>query len=407
MNRLIALVFSLILFPVGLKAQLPLHSKAPEIVLENIYGPNAPRELPTLASFKNKVVVLDFWATWCGPCIASFPKISRLHKKYKHKGVRFLAITNDSKQKLENFFQERKVDFWIGRSKVDFRNYKVTTKDGSTTIPRVCIINREGKVAYWGSKLSEKMIEDVIATGHVITKVKTELATKPVIRYGRFRAGEDPLYNGAWSFAFPKKKMPNTVVMNQFVIRPSLGDFGGIAISRGKAFKISIIKHQLTEALTFLSNLSSPVWIDSKVADQFYDIIYSKFNQNQPEAFKEIKDGILDGLALQLKPITKVRAVNLLSIKVLTKDLIRPESEIKDGTYHLYASVKSVIAQLERKTGKYFLADKKLHQMFLRTNGLNIWKESAENILAFLRKNKYEIKRVNREVTTYELSVKN
>jgi thiol-disulfide isomerase/thioredoxin len=46
----------------------------------------------TLASLKGKIVVLDFWATWCGPCIASIPHNNELAAKYKDQGVVFIGV---------------------------------------------------------------------------------------------------------------------------------------------------------------------------------------------------------------------------------------------------------------------------------------------------------------------------
>lgn len=84
------------------KIGINIEQTAPEIELEAIFN-KEDNKIPTLSSLKNEIIILDFWATWCAPCIASFPEHDKLQKKYKDKGVQFIAITDDSKEKLNNF----------------------------------------------------------------------------------------------------------------------------------------------------------------------------------------------------------------------------------------------------------------------------------------------------------------
>src|SRR4051812_21010658 len=72
---------------------------APDFKLKGVDGKEV-----TLASLKGNVVVLDFWATWCGPCVAGFPKIDELAKKYAGKGVMVFGMNQkEDKDTIDNF----------------------------------------------------------------------------------------------------------------------------------------------------------------------------------------------------------------------------------------------------------------------------------------------------------------
>jgi peroxiredoxin len=70
--------------------QPPVGSAAPDIKLQDEKG-----SVVNLASLKGKVVVIDFWASWCGPCRRSIPALKDIYKKYKDKGLEVYAISVD------------------------------------------------------------------------------------------------------------------------------------------------------------------------------------------------------------------------------------------------------------------------------------------------------------------------
>ncbi|MEO6722907.1 MAG: TlpA disulfide reductase family protein [Ferruginibacter sp.] len=74
-------------------AQLKVGDLPPEISL-----PNAKDSVINLSSFKGKVVLLDFWASWCAPCRAANPSVVKLHNKYRAKGFEVFGISIDSKK---------------------------------------------------------------------------------------------------------------------------------------------------------------------------------------------------------------------------------------------------------------------------------------------------------------------
>ena len=67
---------------------------APELAITWAADRNGPVPIKSLSDLKGKIVVLDFWATWCGPCIASFPKIRELREHYSPDDVVILGVTS-------------------------------------------------------------------------------------------------------------------------------------------------------------------------------------------------------------------------------------------------------------------------------------------------------------------------
>lgn len=144
---------------------------AKEIALEAIYN-KADGVIPTLKELNGKIVVLDFWATWCAPCIEAFPKITAMHHKYSEQDVVFMGITNDPKEKLENFLSESDVPFWMGHDTdgSTFKDY------GVTWIPNYVVINRKGAVVYNGNFFDEAMLKEIIETDNPVEEEKEDVS---------------------------------------------------------------------------------------------------------------------------------------------------------------------------------------------------------------------------------------
>ena len=108
-----------------------------------------------LADFRGKTVYLDFWASWCGPCRASFKWLNEAHEKYASKGLVIIAINVDTDKALAaRFLKENPVDFRIGYDP----NGKVAETYQLKGMPSSYMIDRNGKlhVTHVGYRAKDK-----------------------------------------------------------------------------------------------------------------------------------------------------------------------------------------------------------------------------------------------------------
>jgi thiol-disulfide isomerase/thioredoxin len=126
---------------------------APEIQLTNLKGTSVK-----LSSLKGKVVLIDFWASWCGPCRETIPSLKKLYSKYKSKGFEIYGISLDDKQ--QNW--KRAVDYYkMDWTQVNDADGAVATKWKVNYIPSTFLLNKDGKIV--AVNADEKELASLVA----------------------------------------------------------------------------------------------------------------------------------------------------------------------------------------------------------------------------------------------------
>ncbi|MEZ4919351.1 MAG: TlpA disulfide reductase family protein [Saprospiraceae bacterium] len=130
--------------------------------LENIKMTDIDGRPFTLHALGGKPVFLNFWATWCRPCISEMRSMEELYQKYKGKAV-FLAVTTEDISKIKEF--KAKNDFHFDFAKLDVEYIDAFV----ITLPTTFLIDRSGKLVYeeegarvWTSFNNEEKFKEII-----------------------------------------------------------------------------------------------------------------------------------------------------------------------------------------------------------------------------------------------------
>ncbi len=131
----------------------PMNQTIGNIVISNLDGKNIP-----IKNYKGKIIFLNFWATWCPPCVQEMPSMEKLHKAMKNDNFVMLAVSlGEKKSVVENFLKSKNFTFPIF---LDQRN-SLGSMFGVSAIPTTLIINKEGVIIgktvgarNWGDKKS-------------------------------------------------------------------------------------------------------------------------------------------------------------------------------------------------------------------------------------------------------------
>jgi thiol-disulfide isomerase/thioredoxin len=120
--------------------------------------PNARMQISTL---KGHPIVLDFWATWCGPCAAQAPILDRIARRHQKKGLIVLGINaEDPPEAIRAYAAKKGLSYpmVLDVTKEAFARY------GVSTLPSVVVINKEGRIVrYFTGLIDEASLDEVIA----------------------------------------------------------------------------------------------------------------------------------------------------------------------------------------------------------------------------------------------------
>lgn len=161
------------------KQNVPARKPAPEFSLQDAEGKSVQ-----LSSLRGKVVLLNFWATWCGPCALEIPWFIEFEQDYRSRGLEVVGVSMDEDgwQAIKPFVQQHKMNYRVllGNDSVG------QLYGGVDSLPTSFIIDRQGNVAYVhvglvGKNEYQDEIQNLLASGTSTARNNRKLDAPPAM----------------------------------------------------------------------------------------------------------------------------------------------------------------------------------------------------------------------------------
>ncbi|QQS49321.1 MAG: TlpA family protein disulfide reductase [Acidobacteriota bacterium] len=120
--------------------------KVPPVIMDTAF-PTLDGRQKRIAEYAGKIVILDVWATWCGPCRVEIPHLIELANEFKSQGVEVIGLTTEDpeadRDKVEAFVKEFRIGYPIGFARGEFARFLM---QGQDIIPQTYVIGRDGRL---------------------------------------------------------------------------------------------------------------------------------------------------------------------------------------------------------------------------------------------------------------------
>lgn len=116
-----------------------------------------------ISQWKGKIIVVNFWATWCPPCREEMPELSHLQQQYQDRGLVVLGISTDELDKIREFVKENPVSYPLLSGEIDAMNVGLSLGNDKRVLPYTVIVKPDGNIAktYFG-RVSQAQLEQAL-----------------------------------------------------------------------------------------------------------------------------------------------------------------------------------------------------------------------------------------------------
>ena len=286
--------------------------------------------IPNNKSFEDKFIVIEFWATWCGPCLDAVPHLNELQEKFKsNNDLVFISMTDENPEKIKATLD--RIDFKTivvsDQSKKTHKDLQVE-KDGVMMIPLTVLIDNNGNVKWKGhpEELNEEKLNSFLK-GEQIKETKkaeqsiTELSEKDFLDKITF-------------------KMKNKSIDTLFLLEPSNNENSSLIANGIIKGKFIAQNKSLSEIFSNLLEIpEEQINISTKVSRLKFNLAYK--NITDKELKVKLKDKLLKRLNLNERITFKEYEIH--ELKILEKSKIKNSKKTSYEMGHISESKTHII----------------------------------------------------------------
>jgi len=265
------------------------------------------------ASLKGKVVVLEFWATWCSPCVASLPHLNQLVESLDPAKFQFISIDDEDLKAVQAFLGKKKMDGWVG---VDTSG-GVVAWYGITARPTSIIIDGSGRI------VAATEIDSVSAADLQAVAEGKSVAFKPATEIITSSEASTPDVAAHPLFAVSVSKAALNAKGSTVNHPPTGTDFLG-----------NDADDLMTNAFNVFDNRYV---VKDPLPEGRYDLRMNFVDMADSASTSAVQQAVLSALHLQIQPKTVTRSAYILRATDASKKLLSPSAsthKVKRGYWH-------------------------------------------------------------------------
>jgi thiol-disulfide isomerase/thioredoxin len=322
---------------------IKVNQKAPEIFITDWL-----RNIPKDKKLNNKYIVLEFWATWCGPCIKAVPHLNELQSKFNRDDLYFISMTDESVERIERLLQ--KINFNSIVVSDQSKKTHIAFGDGKTGLkvyPLTVLIDKTNTIKWIGNpdqlngKILEEFLSDKLVPYSLYENENSNDSSIENIQQPSYEHYRNLVMSKKMDFAFEFWNNPDQL-SNSLISSPKL-----------YLYQSETLKNILSSFLKINSNF---IEIDPSLQNEKYFLFYV----NRKQILFNPTDVILDILNCNKREIEKkvfVNSVELVNQGLLIEAKDENEGGISEaGNKIIYSAmpINDVIDDLYKRTNVFY-----------------------------------------------------